>query len=374
MTPYTGKRARRDVLAQAATSVVEQPSAYVGRRALRVEVPETPAESLIIPAPTPELVPAAPAATAFQMPTPRTSVEWELFAAESPEDTGALPYALTEDFTGSLPKITDEMFYGVPGTDLSQDTTTSMPAIRVGKRRAATRTRTPLLRGLSSLPSLVGVAVLAVAGIGAVTSGHSDLIKVDAGPLRAASALSGTSGVAVVGSAREAVLSRSTNRDANATAQKRAAALADLAKKAQSKSDQLKANQWVTPIAPGVYHLTARFGDCGLWAACHTGLDFAAPTGTPIRAVANGTITSTQWDGAYGNKTVETLDDGTELWYAHQVRFGSTPGQVVHAGEIIGYVGATGHVTGPHVHLEVRPGGGDPVDPFTALVAQGVQP
>ena len=68
----------------------------------------------------------------------------------------------------------------------------------------------------------------------------------------------------------------------------------------------------------GGYRLTAEFGDYGLWANYHTGLDFAAPSGTPIVAIANGVITSVGYDGAYGNKTVLTLDDGTELWYCHQ--------------------------------------------------------
>lgn len=362
VTPYAGKRARRDAPADAPP--VETPPTYVGKRALRVE-------AAAVAAPIVE----APAVS--ELPSPRQSLEWGLFAAESPEDTGALPYALTDDFTGSLPKITDEVLYGPPGADLSHDTTAALPAVRVGKRRAATRTRTPLLRGIPSIPSLVGIAVLAVAGIGAVSSSdNGDLVNVAAGPLRQAGALSGTSAVAVVGSARAAGLSRSGDRadDVESAAQARGAAIAKLQKAAQAEADQRKLNQWGLPIAAGAYHLTARFGDCGLWAHCHTGLDFAAPIGTPIHAVANGVITSTQWDGAYGNKTVETLDDGTELWYAHQVRFGSKPGQYVHAGEVIGYVGATGHVTGPHVHLEVRPGGGDPVDPFTALVAQGVQP
>ena len=80
------------------------------------------------------------------------------------------------------------------------------------------------------------------------------------------------------------------------------------------------------------YHLTARFGDYGLWSSYHTGLDFAAPTGTPINAVASGTITEAGYSGAYGNRTVETLADGTELWYCHQTSFGVTAGETVRAG------------------------------------------
>ena len=112
----------------------------------------------------------------------------------------------------------------------------------------------------------------------------------------------------------------------------------------------------------------------GLWSSNHTGLDFAAPTGSTITAVANGTITKTGYAGAYGNQTIETLEDGTELWYCHQSEIGVTVGQKVLAGQKVGLVGSTGNTTGPHLHLEVRPGGGDPVDPFTALVYHGLQP
>ena len=69
-----------------------------------------------------------------------------------------------------------------------------------------------------------------------------------------------------------------------------------------------------------------------------------------------------------------TLDDGTEIWYCHQTSFAVSGGETVRAGELIGYVGSTGNVTGPHLHLEVRPGGGDPVDPYAALVVHGVTP
>ena len=101
----------------------------------------------------------------------------------------------------------------------------------------------------------------------------------------------------------------------------------------------------------------------GLWSSNHTGLDFAAPTGTPIFAVANGVITETGYAGAYGNQTVETLDDGTEIWYCHQSAIGVNVGRPGHRWPADRRVGSTGNTTGPHLHLEVRPGGGDPVDP-----------
>ncbi len=119
---------------------------------------------------------------------------------------------------------------------------------------------------------------------------------------------------------------------------------------------------WVLPVAG--YRLTGRFGaSSGLWSSTHTGLDFAAPEGTPLRAVAPGVIEETGYDGAFGNKTVLRLDDGTVLWYAHQSGFAASPGERVAPGQVIGYVGSTGNVTGPHLHLEVHQDGAQPVDP-----------
>jgi murein DD-endopeptidase MepM/ murein hydrolase activator NlpD len=165
---------------------------------------------------------------------------------------------------------------------------------------------------------------------------------------------------------------RLTGLAADELVDKREVALADANKRGDQFNAKLLLNMWHLPVAS--YHLTARFGDYGLWSSYHTGLDFAAPSGTPIYAVANGTISSASYDGSYGNKTVETLEDGTELWYCHQTSFVVSVGETVHAGELIGYIGSTGHVTGPHLHLEVRPGGGDPVDPYSALVVHGVTP
>ena len=117
------------------------------------------------------------------------------------------------------------------------------------------------------------------------------------------------------------------------------------------------------------------FGQCSyLWANCHTGEDFGAPYGTPILSIASGVVTSAGYDGSYGNKTVVTLEDGTELWYCHQSSMNVTVGQTVEPGETIGAVGDTGNTTGPHLHLEVRPGGGDPTSPLEALAVHGVTP
>lgn len=148
----------------------------------------------------------------------------------------------------------------------------------------------------------------------------------------------------------------------------------DEAKAAKDAEDaERRKNQWVMPVA--TYQLTARFGQqSSLWSSgSHTGLDFAGPSGTEIVAVAGGTVTSAGYSGAYGMRTVLTLPDGMEIWFAHQSQISVSAGQTVQPGDVIGYTGATGNVTGPHLHLEVRPAGGSPVDPVAVLASHGVQ-
>ncbi|MEU0935793.1 M23 family metallopeptidase [Embleya sp. NPDC005971] len=130
------------------------------------------------------------------------------------------------------------------------------------------------------------------------------------------------------------------------------------------------ASGWVVPTSG--YTLTGRFGNSGSrWAHTHTGLDFAARSGTPIKAAAAGKISSAGSAGAFGNRIVITHPDGTQTWYCHQSRFAKTSGSVA-AGEVIGYVGTTGNSTGPHLHFEVHPKGGAAVDPKTWLSGKGV--
>ena len=150
----------------------------------------------------------------------------------------------------------------------------------------------------------------------------------------------------------------------------RAAILRQYDAQAAEQSERIERGQWTLPV--GYVDLTARFGDYGLWANLHTGLDFNGDEGDPIYSVANGTVTAVGYDGSYGNKTVVTLEDGTEIWYCHQSTVLVGLGDKVRGGELIGTIGSTGNVTGSHLHLEVRPAGGDPVDPFTVFASKGL--
>ncbi|WNI23449.1 M23 family metallopeptidase [Streptomyces sp. ITFR-16] len=122
------------------------------------------------------------------------------------------------------------------------------------------------------------------------------------------------------------------------------------------------------------YTITSTFGEAGsMWSSgYHTGLDFAAPTGTPIKAIHSGTIKSAGYSGSYGYRTVLELEDGTELWFCHQSSIDVAVGQKVTTGDTIGRVGATGNVTGPHLHLEVHTPDGTGIDPMAWLRARGL--
>jgi murein DD-endopeptidase MepM/ murein hydrolase activator NlpD len=106
----------------------------------------------------------------------------------------------------------------------------------------------------------------------------------------------------------------------------------------------------------------------------HTGVDFVVPTGTPLKAVAEGTVVSSGWGGAYGNQVVIRLNDGYYAQYAHLSQLSVSAGQTVGVGQQVGLSGATGNVTGPHLHFEIRttPDYGSDVDPLAYLRSHGV--
>ncbi|MEV5148765.1 peptidoglycan DD-metalloendopeptidase family protein [Streptomyces sp. NPDC052727] len=118
------------------------------------------------------------------------------------------------------------------------------------------------------------------------------------------------------------------------------------------------------------YHVAGSMWSSGY----HTGVDFVVPTGTPLKAVAAGTVVSAGWGGAYGNQVVIKLNDGHYAQYGHLSQLSVSAGQTVTAGQQIGLSGATGNVTGPHLHFEIRttPDYGSDIDPVAYLRSHGV--
>jgi len=97
--------------------------------------------------------------------------------------------------------------------------------------------------------------------------------------------------------------------------------------------------------------------------SCHTGIDIRGGTGTPVRAAHSGTVINNSSGGAYGNATLIAGPGGLSTFYAHLSRIDVQEGERVREGEVIGAVGTTGWVTGPHLHFEVHLSG-TPYDPL----------
>jgi murein DD-endopeptidase MepM/ murein hydrolase activator NlpD len=136
----------------------------------------------------------------------------------------------------------------------------------------------------------------------------------------------------------------------------------------------VSATGWSLPLDPGTYTLTSGYGP--RWGTFHAGLDLAAPSGTPIRAVADGTVTfAGSDDGGYGNLVIVHTAPNVDTYYAHQVDGGIrvATGDTVAAGQLIGAVGSTGDSTGNHLHFEVRVDGAA-TDPLPFLQQQGLDP
>ncbi|MCW1098199.1 peptidoglycan DD-metalloendopeptidase family protein [Streptomyces tendae] len=131
---------------------------------------------------------------------------------------------------------------------------------------------------------------------------------------------------------------------------------------------------YTSPVQGGTvgtpYHQSGSMWSSGY----HTGTDFVVPTGTSLKAVGAGTVVSAGWGGAYGNQVVIQLADGHYAQYAHLSSLSVSAGQSVTAGQQVGLSGATGNVTGPHLHFEIRttPDYGSDIDPIAFLRSHGV--
>ncbi|WP_147304707.1 M23 family metallopeptidase [Thermasporomyces composti] len=266
-----------------------------------------------------------------------------------------------------------------------------------GKRKKAAGNRTPAST-FPTVPAVAGVATLVAAATGAMTVHAAAPSSAPTTEVRQSAPAGIALTVNQLHEARSAAASRadrSRGDDARAKAeaaareaerQRRLAAAeravweAERTKELQLIEKSARAAtqeqtferviQWYLPLRS--FRLSAYFGDAGsMWSHNHTGLDFAAPLGSPVRAIGDGEIIEAGYDGPYGNKIAIRHPDGTVTWYCHLSGYERRSGYVA-AGTTIGYVGSTGNSSGPHLHLEVRPGGGDPIDPLPWLRQLGL--
>jgi len=105
--------------------------------------------------------------------------------------------------------------------------------------------------------------------------------------------------------------------------------------------------------------------------AFHKGVDISAPTGTGVRATADGIVVHAAIDSGYGRLVVVDHGGGVQTYYAHLSKFFVHAGQEMRRGDFVGAVGSSGRVTAPHLHYEVRVGGA-PMNPYFYLAKAGL--
>ncbi len=166
---------------------------------------------------------------------------------------------------------------------------------------------------------------------------------------------------------------------AGAEARKQAEEAARRAREAKERAareaERKRLHTYVAPIS-GSYVSTGYQAGGALWSSgSHTGIDFHASSGTPVHAVGSGTVVRAGWGGAYGNEIIIKMNDGTYTQYGHLSSLSVSVGQKVTPGQKIGSSGATGNVTGAHLHFEARATAeyGSDINPLTYLRAHGAK-
>ncbi|MFF2205997.1 M23 family metallopeptidase [Streptomyces sp. NPDC058145] len=148
----------------------------------------------------------------------------------------------------------------------------------------------------------------------------------------------------------------------------------DAVENAAHSTDAKNNGAWALPVENSRVTTPYRSGG-GMWSSGHhTGIDFPVTTGTRVQAVGTGTVVEAGWGGAYGNNLVIKMSDGKYTQYAHLSKITVSTGQTLKARQQIGLSGATGNVTGPHLHFEARtgPAYGSDIDPSAYLRSHGL--
>ncbi|MFJ2948440.1 peptidoglycan DD-metalloendopeptidase family protein [Streptomyces sp. NPDC087226] len=284
---------------------------------------------------------------------------YEAPAADGPADTGEMPAV----------HLLDEQEEIVPA-----------PVPRAARSGSRSRRRMPAKRSALLTVAVPSACVMGVAGIAAASVGdlaedggqETKTTAADAPPVQPSAAnikldtqLESLAAGADDFADRASRTQERIDLKAQQEAERRQAA------EEAARKERLRP-KFALPVAR--HGLSAYYGQAGInWMSVHTGIDFPVSYGTPVMAATDGTV-RTQYNSAYGNMMIVTAKDGTETWYCHlssyQVAFGTT----VKAGDRIAFSGDSGNSTGPHLHFEVRPGGGSAIDPLSWLRSHGLDP
>ncbi|MBO1335129.1 peptidoglycan DD-metalloendopeptidase family protein [Streptomyces sp. VRA16 Mangrove soil] len=250
---------------------------------------------------------------------------------------------------------------------------------RAAARSSRSRRRTPAKRSALLTVAVPSVCVVGIAGVAAASVGIGGDDDKD---IQAASAPDAS---AVKPSAANNKLDTQLadlSQDAGDFADRASRTQERIDLKAKQEADRKKAAEeakrkealrpkFALPVKQR--GLSAYYGQAGInWMSVHTGIDFPVSYGTPVMAATDGTV-RTQWNSAYGNMAIVTAKDGTETWYCHLSAHTVMSGPVK-AGDVIARSGNSGNSTGPHLHFEVRPGGGSAIDPLPWLRSHGLDP
>ncbi|MFD5101688.1 M23 family metallopeptidase [Streptomyces albidochromogenes] len=324
---------------------------------------------------------------------PDTSDSSEAHHEATPDGPGNTPGA-EHEYTSEYASAHEPEPDGETETDLEHapaaaSVATAAPGARSSRRSAGNsgrgRRRTPAKRSALltvAVPSacVMGVAGIAAASVGSVGGGAPAEEKKDTTTTASAADPGSVKPVAVNNKLDTQLANLSTDAEDFADRASRTQERIDLqarqAAEKKKRAEEAARKEAARPkfALPVAQHgLSAYYGQAGVnWMSVHSGIDFPVGYGTPVMAATDGTV-RTQFNTAYGNMAIVTAADGTETWYCHlsssKIRSGS-----VQAGDVIAYSGDSGNSTGPHLHFEVRPGGGSAVDPLPWLRSHGLSP
>jgi murein DD-endopeptidase MepM/ murein hydrolase activator NlpD len=245
---------------------------------------------------------------------------------------------------------------------------TDQPLFGVPRQRGAALGLAAMAVGASSVIGLAGPALAAEHAERGEHSGAAGSLFVDEHAGAASAAQGSDAGTALL----DRIRTQGAPDHAASTTPAQSVRL-EAAAAASAKAAAAERVRAVGPLVPPIACAVTGLGrEASYWSHLHPGQDFPAPAGTPVRAIGAGVVTSAGWAGSYGYRVVQTLPDGTEIWYCHLSAIAPSHGGPVPAGHPLGRVGSSRGFTTPHVYIEVRPDGADPVDPSAWFAAHGL--